>query len=165
MIGSTRDFSALPLLYVPHRKTAMKRFPYVLAAILLLLAPGLIFAAEQRRVKILIQLSLPDATDLSVVLSRKEAVIQPGDLFEISLMVKNGSEQRVNARIDHLIEPRAGANYLDLVECGFLTPVTLHPGIEKEYSARYLLRADTPADVHKLSLTYDFKLRRVIGAK
>jgi cytochrome c oxidase assembly protein Cox11 len=143
----------------------MKSSPYILAATLVLLVPALISADDERGVRILIRLSLPDTLNLSVALSRNEVVVQPGDLFEISLMVKNRSEQRVNARIDHVIEPRAGVNYLDLVECGFLVPITLHPGIENEYSARYLLRTDTPADVHQVSLTYDFKLRRVLGSK
>jgi cytochrome c oxidase assembly protein Cox11 len=145
-------------------KPTMKPFPYILAAISLLLAPGLI-SADQRHVRILIQLSLPNTPVVSVVLSRNEIVVQPGDLFEISMMVENRSGQRVNARIDHVIEPRAGANHLDFVECGFLTPITLHPGIANEYFARYLLRADTPVDVRQLSLTYDFKLRRVIGSQ
>jgi cytochrome c oxidase assembly protein Cox11 len=122
-------------------------------------------AADQRRVRIPVRFSLPHAPDLSVTLSRNEVVVEPGDLFEISMRVKNRSKQRVNARIDHVIEPRASANYLDLVECGFLVPVTLHPEIEQEYYATYLLRENIPADVHQLSLTYDFKLRRVLGVK
>jgi hypothetical protein len=177
----------------------MKASSYILAALLLLLAPWLksyraealpsslepslvtdvyqhvihsrdyvpryISAADPRGVRIPIRLSLPDAAELSVILSRNEMVVQPGDLFEISLKVRNLSKQKINARIDHLIEPPALANYLDLVECGFLLPVTLHPDVEKEYFATYLLRETLPANVHRLSLTYDFKLRRVLGSK
>jgi len=95
-------------------------------------------------VKILFRLSLPNASDLSVVLSRSEVVVQPGDLFEIFLSIKNKSKQPVNARIDHMIEPLELANYLDLVECGFLVPVTVHPDINQQYSARYLLRQGIP---------------------
>jgi cytochrome c oxidase assembly protein Cox11 len=92
-------------------------------------------------------------------------IVQPGGLFEVSLNIRNQSKQPVNARIDHMIEPVDVANYLDLIECGFLVPVTLHPAINQQYSARYLLRNDIPVGVHQLSLTYDFKLRRVLGAK
>jgi cytochrome c oxidase assembly protein Cox11 len=173
--------------------------PYILSAILLLLAPGLkshvaevlpkvqepnfviqgylraahardyidayryISAADQRRIRIPIRLSVSNAPDLDVALSKNEVVVQPGDLFEVSLRLKNRSKQRVNARIDHVIEPREVAKYLDLVECGFLIPVSLDPEIEQEYSARYLLRESIPESVHQLSLTYDFHLRRVIG--
>ena len=152
----------------------MKPLPHVLAAILLLLLPGLkSHGAEalpdlrepSSSVKILFRLSLPNASDLSVVLSTSEVIVRPGDLFEVSLSIKNQSKQPVNIRIDHMIEPLEVANYLDLVECGFLVPVTLHPEIEQKYSGRYLLRERIPEGVHQLGLTYDFKLRRVLGAK
>jgi cytochrome c oxidase assembly protein Cox11 len=85
-------------------------------------------------------------------------VVYPGDLFEIELKVKNRSSQPVVARIGHLIEPRDVTNFLDFVECGFLLPITLQPGKEQEYSARYLLRGGLPEGVHQLNLTYDFRL-------
>jgi cytochrome c oxidase assembly protein Cox11 len=152
----------------------MKLSPYILFIVLLLLPPGSeSYGAEAlpdlraptSEVKILFRLSLPNASDLSVVLSTSEVIVRPGDLFEVSLSIKNQSKQPVNIRIDHMIEPLEVANYLDLVECGFLVPVTLHPEIEQKYSGRYLLRERIPEDIHQLSLTYDFKLRRVLGAK
>jgi hypothetical protein len=182
-------------LNLPHRKTIVKALPYILSAILLLLAPGLkshvaealpnlrepsfviqdylraihaldyieasryIAATDQRRVRIPFRLSVSNVADLDVTLSKNEVVVQPGDLFEVSLRVKNRSKQRVNARIDHIIEPREVGNYLDLVECGFIVPVTLHPEIEQEYSARYRLRRSIPEGIQQLSLTYDFKLQ------
>jgi hypothetical protein len=157
-----------------QRKSTMKPSPYILAAILLLLPPGLKSHGAEALpdlrepsfgVKILFRLSLSNAPDLSVVLSRSEVVVQPGDLFEVSLSIKNKSKQPVNARIDHMIEPLEVANYLDIVECGFLVPVTLHPELEQKYSGRYLLREKIPQGVHQLSLTYDFKLRTVLWAK
>jgi len=109
-------------------------------------------------VKIPFRLALANAGDLDVALSKSEVVVHPGDLFEIELKVKNRSGQPVVARIGHLIEPRDVTNFLDFVECGFLLPITLQPGKEQEYSARYLLRDTLPEGVHQLSLTYDFKL-------
>ena len=155
-------------------ETTMKPSPYILAAIILLLPPGLKSHGAEALpdlrepsfgVKILFRLSLPNASDLSVVLSRSEVIVQPGDLFEVSLSIKNQSKQPVNARIDHVIEPLEVAKYLDVVECGFLVPVTLHPQIEQKYSGRYLLRESILEGVHQLKLTYDFKLRTVLGAK
>ena len=109
-------------------------------------------------VKIPFRLALANAGDLDVALSKSEVVVHPGDLFEIELKVKNRSGQPVVARIGHLIEPRDVTNFLDFVECGFLLPITLQPGKEQAYSARYLLRDTLPEGVHQLSLTYDFKL-------
>jgi hypothetical protein len=162
---SNREIFPTRFLPIALQKPTMKPSPCILAAILLLLAPGLISAADQRWVRIPIRLSLPNRPDLSVVLSKSEVVVQPGDLFEISLSIKNQSKQPINARIDHIIEPLEVANYLDLIECGFLVPVTLHPEINQQYSARYLLRQAIPHGVNQLTLKYDFKLRRVLGAK
>jgi Cytochrome c oxidase assembly protein CtaG/Cox11 len=109
-------------------------------------------------VKIPLRLVLANAAGLDVALSQNEVVVQPGELFEIELKIKNRSAQQVVARIGHLIEPQNVANFLDFVECGFLLPVTLQPGKEHAYSARYLLRDNLPDGVQQLSLTYDFRL-------
>lgn len=109
-------------------------------------------------VKIPFRLLLSNAADLDVTLSKNEVVVQPGDFFEISLKMKNRSNQPVVARIGHLVEPRAVENFFDFVECGFLLPVTLEPGKEQEYFARYLIRESIPEGVHQLNLTYDFTL-------
>ena len=81
-------------------------------------------------VKIPFRLELANAGDLDVALSKSEVVVQPGDLFEIFLKIKNRSGQPVVARIGHLVEPRDVTNFLDFVECGFLLPITLQPGKE-----------------------------------
>lgn len=109
-------------------------------------------------VKIPFRLLLSNAGNLEASLSKSEVVIQPGDLFEILLKVKNRSAQTVVARIGHLIEPRDVTNFVDFVECGFLLPITLQPGKEQEYYARYLLRGGLPEGVNELNLTYDFRL-------
>jgi hypothetical protein len=109
-------------------------------------------------VKIPFRLALANAEDLDVALSKSEVVVHPGDLFEIELKVKNRSGQPVVARIGHLLESRDVTNFLDFVECGFLLPITLQPGKEQAYSARYLLRGGLPEGVHQLNLTYDFRL-------
>jgi Cytochrome c oxidase assembly protein CtaG/Cox11 len=109
-------------------------------------------------VKIPFRLMLSNAADLDVALSKNEVVVQPGDLFEISLKMKNRSNQPVIARIGHLVEPREVENFFDFVECGFLLPVTLEPGKEQEYFARYLIRESITEGVHQLNLTYDFTL-------
>jgi len=163
---------------VRSRHLQMKLPPYIVGAFLvaavLLIPPvlkshGAEVLSDLREpnfgVKIVFRLSLPNTAGLSVDLSKSEVVVQPGDIFEVFLSIKNKSKQPVNARIDHMIEPLEAANYLDLVECGFLVPVTLHPETNQEYSARYLLREALPNGVHQLSLTYNFKLRRVLGAK
>jgi cytochrome c oxidase assembly protein Cox11 len=117
-----------------------------------------IFLNWSAGVKIPFRLALANAANLEASLSKSEVVVQPGDLFEIFLKVKNRSGQPIVARIGHLVEPREVTNFLDFVECGFLLPITVQPGKEQEYSARYLLRGGLPEDIHQLNLTYDFRL-------
>jgi hypothetical protein len=91
-------------------------------------------------VKIPLRLDLAQAADLDVTLSQKEVTIQPGDLFEIFIKIRNRSKQTITARISHVVEPQDIADYLDFVQCGFLLPVTLQPGKEEEFSGTYMVR-------------------------
>lgn len=109
-------------------------------------------------VKIPLQLDLSKTSDLTVSLSQQEVMLQPGEVFEIFLKIKNRTTQPVTARIGHLVEPNDSADYLDFVQCGFLLPVTIQPGAEQEYSGSYLLRGSLPEGVRRLTLTYDFRI-------
>jgi cytochrome c oxidase assembly protein Cox11 len=84
--------------------------------------------------------------------------LQPGDVFEILLKVKNNTDQSITARIGHLVEPKNAADYLDFVQCGFLLPVTIPAGKEQEYSGTYLVRGSLPEGIKELKLTYDFRI-------
>lgn len=109
-------------------------------------------------VKIPLRLDLSKTNDLAVSLSKQEVILQPGEIFEILLKIKNKTKQAVTARIGHLVEPNDSADYLDFVQCGFLLPVTIQPGAEQEYSGSYLLRGSLPEGVRQLNLTYDFRI-------
>jgi len=85
-------------------------------------------------VRIPLRLELPGTGDLQIGLSQQEVVIQPGEIFEILLTLKNNTQQAITTRIGHLVDPRNSADYLDIVQCGFLLPVTIEPGQEQEYS-------------------------------
>ena len=107
-------------------------------------------------IKIPLRLVLSATPELEVTLSPREVAVQPGEVFEVFLKIKNRSGRPMTTRIGHLVEPQAVADYLDFVECGFLLPVTLQPG-EQEYSGRYLLRGSIPENVREVSVTYDFR--------
>ena len=115
-----------------------------------------VFLNWQAGVKIPLKLDLSKSPDLDVVLSKNEFVLQPGDLFEIVLRIKNRAQQPVTVRIGHLVEPSSIADYLDFVQCGFLLPVTVQPDKEQEFSGTYMLRGSLPEGVRGLNLTYDF---------
>ena len=98
------------------------------------------------------------AAAMDVRFSPKQVATQPGEVFEILLKLRNRSTEPIVARIGHHVEPRELADYLEIVQCGFLLPVKVPPGTEQEFSATYLLRGGLPEGVHQLNLTYDFRL-------
>jgi hypothetical protein len=98
------------------------------------------------------------AAAIDVRFSPKQVATQPGEVFEILLKLSNRSTEPIVARIGHHVEPRELADYLEIVQCGFLLPVKVQPGTEQEFSATYLLRGGLPEGVHQLNLTYDFRL-------
>jgi hypothetical protein len=116
-----------------------------------------VFLNWRAGVKIPLKLDLSKSPDLDVVLSKNEFVVQPGDLFEIVLRIKNRTQQPMTVRIGHLVEPSTIADYLDFVQCGFLLPVTVQPDKEQEFSGTYMLRGSLPEGVRGLNLTYDFR--------
>lgn len=109
-------------------------------------------------IRIPLRLDVSKVSGLEVSLSRQEAVLQPGDVFDVKLKIRNQSKQPVTARIGHLVEPAESADYLDFVQCGFLFPVTIPPEKEQEYSGTYMVRGSLPEGVRQLSLTYDFRI-------
>lgn len=109
-------------------------------------------------VKIPMRLDLSKTADLEVSISKPEVIVQPGEIFDIGLKVKNKTRHAITVRIGHLVEPQVNANYLDFVQCGFLLPVTIPPEKEQEYFGTYMLRGSLPEDARQLNLTYDFRI-------
>ena len=109
-------------------------------------------------VKIPLRLDLSQAADVDVSISQPEVMVQPGEIFDIVLKVKNKTKEPITARIGHLVKPQAHADYLDFVQCGFLLPVTIPPEKEEQYFGTYMVRGSLPEGVRQLSLTYDFRI-------
>jgi hypothetical protein len=106
-------------------------------------------------VNIPLRLDLSKAPELDVRPSRNDIFVQPGEFFDINLKIKNPTARSITVRVAHLVEPRDVADYLDVVQCGFLLPVTIGPGKEQEYGGTYMLRGSTPEGVRQLNLQYD----------
>lgn len=111
-------------------------------------------------VRIPLRLDLSKAKELEAALSMREAAVQPGEIFEILLKIKNNARRAVTVRVGHLVEPHGSANYLDFIQCGFLLPVTIPAQGEEEYSGVYLLRGNLPEGLRRMYVTYDFRILR-----
>jgi hypothetical protein len=105
-------------------------------------------------VKLTFQRTLPPNAPIEAEVLQSEVSAKTGETFNVSFKIKNTGKQDIVARISHLVEPYEVRDYLDLVECGFLLPIRLHPGKEEEYTTTYLLRSDTPESVRQLEVTY-----------
>lgn len=108
-------------------------------------------------VAIPLKLDLSKAPEIDAALANDRFVLQPGDVFEVVLKIRNRAKQPVILRIGHIIEPQPVADYVDFVQCGFLLPITVPPEKEQEFTGTYLVRGSLPDGVQQLSLTYEFR--------
>lgn len=88
----------------------------------------------------------------------KQVTVTRGKLFSVSFKVRNLSSREVTTWIVHRVEPKEVNEYLELVECTLLVPVTVQPGREVEYPSSYLLRGDLPEGMKQFKVTYEFKV-------
>jgi len=90
----------------------------------------------------------------------KEVTVTRGKLFNVFFKVKNLSNREVTTWIVHHVEPKEVNEYLELVECNLLLPVSLQPGKEVEYPSSYLLRGDFAEGMKQFKVTYEFKVEQ-----
>ena len=88
----------------------------------------------------------------------KEVTAIRGKLFNVFFKVRNISSRQVTTWIVHRVEPKNADEYLELVECNLLVPVTVQPGREVQYPSSYLLRGDLPERMKQFKVTYEFKV-------
>jgi hypothetical protein len=83
--------------------------------------------------------------------------------FQTTLRLRNGGPRALVARIDHRIEPKEFSSRIAMIACGFLRPLTLNPGEEREVSSAYLLDAGFPKNT-PLRITFEFTLANLPSA-
>ena len=109
--------------------------------------------------RVLLASQLSDSHKLDVRFATTEVIAKSDELFLISVRIKNPTSRTVTFTVNHLLEPPAVADALQLVECGLLTPVTLAPRQEKEFAMAYLLDRPAGKSHRQVKLTYEFKLK------
>ena len=101
--------------------------------------------------------ALPPGNALDVEFLSSSVVARQDEPFQTNLKLRNRGQQELVARIDHRIEPEERAGLISMIACGFVRPLTLHPGEEREVSSAYLLDASFPKGT-ALKITYLFRL-------
>lgn len=109
--------------------------------------------------RVLLASQLSDSYRLDVRFATTEVIAKSNELFLVNVRIKNPSTHTVTFTVNHLLEPPAIADDLQLVECGLLTPTTLAPQQEKEFAMAYLLDGAAGKSHREVRLTYEFKLR------
>jgi hypothetical protein len=102
--------------------------------------------------------TLPANGALAAQPTIKETIVRSGDLFTVGFKVQNQGTGEIVTRIVHRVEPKAIAEYLDLVECALLLPVRLRPGEAQIFHSTYIVRGDLPDETKSLDVTYEFKV-------
>ena len=101
--------------------------------------------------------AVPLNNAIDVVVLKRKLFAGTDEPFQTNLKIKNRGPREVVARIDHRIEPKEFAGHLAMIACGFLRPITLQPGEEREVSSAYLLDPSFPKET-PLSITFEFNL-------
>ena len=101
---------------------------------------------------------LPHNSALDVEFLERRIFAGSDEPFQSNFRIRNRGPHEVVARIEHRIEPEEFADDLTMIACGFLRPLTLRPGDEREVASAYLLDAELPRST-RLRIAYQFYLQ------
>jgi hypothetical protein len=111
-------------------------------------------------IKVSFDAAVPPHDAVEVEVLRRTLFAGMDEPFQTSLKLRNRGHREVVARIDHRIEPKEFADRIAMIACGFLRPLTLNPGEEREVSSAYLLDPGFPKNT-ALRITFEFSLANV----
>jgi cytochrome c oxidase assembly protein Cox11 len=100
---------------------------------------------------------LPVNSAVEVEVLTRKLFASMDEPFQTSLKIRNRGEREVIARIEHRIEPKEYAGHIAMIACGFLSPMTLQPGEEREVSSAYLFDPGLPKNT-SFGITFEFNL-------
>jgi hypothetical protein len=101
--------------------------------------------------------TVPPGDNIAVEVLRRTLFAHTDEPFQTSLKLRNHGGRAALVRIEHRIEPKEFVDRIAMIACGFLRPLTLHPGEEREVSSAYLLDPSFPRNA-PLRITFEFNL-------
>ncbi|HEX2229399.1 MAG TPA: cytochrome c oxidase assembly protein [Candidatus Binatia bacterium] len=116
-----------------------------------------IFLNWAAAVKVSFAASVPRDNAIQVEVLRRTVFASPDEPFQTGLKLRNPGQHPFIARITHRVEPTEFSDRLAMIACGFLRPLTLNPGEEREVSSAYLLDSGFPKNT-PLAITFEFSL-------
>jgi hypothetical protein len=109
--------------------------------------------------KVKLRAQLPKSGEIEVRFAQTELIVKDNELFLVNLVVKNRSSRTVTFTVNHNVDPGPVADYLELIECGLLVPITIEPGQEQEFSMAYLFDTAGRQNYREFNLAYEFSVK------
>ncbi len=81
-------------------------------------------------------------------------VVEPGRLHEATFRIRSRASVPVTGQAVPSVAPAQTARYLQKTECFCFTPQEFGPGEEREFTVRFILDPDLPAQVDRMTLAY-----------
>ena len=110
--------------------------------------------AAGRKVTLEFISSLPDGSAFELAPETDSLTLQPGRLYEAKFRIRNNSTQPVVAQAVPAVAPITTAKYLQKTDCFCFTPQSFAANEEREFTVRFIVSPDLPAEVDRMTLAY-----------
>ena len=97
---------------------------------------------------------IPEGSAFELTPETRSIKLQPGKLYEAKFMVKSRASVPVVAQAIPSVAPATTARYLQKTECFCFTPQTFAASEQREFTVRFIVAPDLPAEVDRMTLAY-----------
>lgn len=106
--------------------------------------------------RVLFKTSKSQPAELAVEFLRNDLLVKNDQPFQIDFKLTNRTRRELVVRLNHVFEPSGWEKHIDMIACGSLLPLYLHPLETQEISSVYLLRG-APVKINPVTIVYDFR--------
>jgi cytochrome c oxidase assembly protein subunit 11 len=111
-------------------------------------------AATGREVALEFVSILAPGGEWELVPETREMTVHPGRLHEAKFLVRSKATVPVVGQAVPSVAPAYTAKYLQKTECFCFTPQDFGPAQEREFTVRFIVDPDLPAQVDRMTLAY-----------
>ena len=97
---------------------------------------------------------VPDGSAYELTPESKQMTLQPGKLYEAKFRIRSNAAVPVVAQAVPSVAPAVTAKYLQKTECFCFTPQRFEAAEEREFTVRFIVSPDLPAQVDRMTLAY-----------
>lgn len=111
-------------------------------------------AGAGREVTLEFMSMIPEGSAFELTPETRSIKLQPGKLYEAKFLVRSRANMPVVAQAIPSVAPAATARYLQKTECFCFTPQTFAASEQREFTVRFIVAPDLPAEVDRMTLAY-----------